>query len=109
MRGRVKVRGRGRIGVEREATQALRLPNARSVVELKRCCQLFQSQRIEGASAVDVGFRAHHGHALLKAESAVGGARVHGVDGGRGKCSVGSVQVELRTRTFLQGKRERER
>ena len=51
---------------------------------------------------MDVGFRAHHGHALLKAESAVGGARVHGVNGGRGKGSVGIVQVELGTRTLLQ-------
>ena len=51
---------------------------------------------------MDVGFRAHQGHALLKAESAVGGARVHGVNGRRRKGSVGSVQVELGTRTFLQ-------
>jgi hypothetical protein len=56
---------------------------------------------------VDVGFRAHHGHALLKAESAVGGAREHGVNGGRGKGTVGIVQVELGTGTLLQagGKR----
>ena len=51
---------------------------------------------------MDVGFRAHHGHALLKAESAVGKAREHGVNGGRGKGSVGVVQVELGTRTLLQ-------
>lgn len=57
---------------------------------------------------MDVGFRAHHGHALLKAESAVGGARVHGINGGGGKGSVGVVQVELGTGTLLQaGGRER--
>lgn len=75
-------------------------------MELKRCCQFFQSQRIERAPAVDVGFRAHHGHALLKAEPAMGGAREQGVNGGRGKGSAGCVQVELGTRTLLQEGRE---
>ena len=50
---------------------------------------------------MDVGFRSHHGHALLEAESSVAcpWPHVHGVRGGGRQRQV--VQIEVRTLTLL--------